>query len=120
MLIVHRNVRLSPKLYSPVRSDVELSWKIMEMVSLLGKEVVELNGSLVGIVKNVIFDEKTWEVWMFDVLLDKNMADEFEAKKLFKNFRIPLEVSYVQGIGDKIMLKTTKDELMTSLATKEY
>jgi len=90
----------------------------MDMMDLLGKEVVELNGSLIGTIKNVMFDEKAWQVGSLDVQLDENMAKEFEMKKVFRNYRIPLNVTYVQGIGDKVTLKTSKEELMTLLASE--
>jgi len=91
----------------------------MDMMNLLGKEVVELNGSLIGTIKNVMFDEKAWQVGSLDVQLDENMAKEFEMKKVFRNYRIPLSVTYVQGIGDKVTLKTSKEELMALLAASE-
>jgi sporulation protein YlmC with PRC-barrel domain len=89
------------------------------MMDLLGKEIVELNGSLIGTIKNVIFDEKAWSVGSLDVQLDENVAREFEMKKVFRNYRVPLDVNLVQGIGDKVTLKTSKEELMTMLAASE-
>jgi sporulation protein YlmC with PRC-barrel domain len=91
----------------------------MDMMDLLGKEIVELNGSLIGTIKNVMFDEKAWAVGSLDVQLDENVAREFEMKKVFRNYRVPLDVNLVQGIGDKVTLKTSKEELMTLLATSE-
>jgi len=91
----------------------------MDMMDLLGKEVVELNGVLIGTVKNVMFDEKAWLVGSFDIQLDDAVAKEFEMKKVFQNYRFPLDVNHIQGIGDKITLKTSKEELMASLATSE-
>lgn len=89
------------------------------MMNLLGKEVIELNGGLIGIVKNVMFDEDAWRVGSFDVQLNEEVAKEFEMKKVFRNYRFPLDVNLVQGIGDKITLGTSKEELMTLLATLE-
>ena len=91
----------------------------MDMMDLLGKEIVELNGSTIGIIKNVMFDEKTWEVGSLDIQLDENVAKEFEMKKVFRNYRIPLNVNLVQGIGDKVTLTTSKEELMALLAAPE-
>jgi len=88
----------------------------MDMMDLLGKEVVELNGLLIGTIKNVTFDEKAWQVGSLDVQLDENVAKEFEMKKVFRNYRFSLDVAHVQGIGDKVTLKTSKEELMTLLA----
>ena len=91
----------------------------MDMMDFLGKEVVELNGLLIGTIKNVAFDEKAWQVGSFDVQLDENVAKEFEMKKVFRNYLFPLNVIHVQGIGDKVTLKTSKEELMTLLAASE-
>jgi sporulation protein YlmC with PRC-barrel domain len=91
----------------------------MDMMNLLGKEVIELNGGLIGVVKNVMFDEDSWHVGSFDVQLNEEVAKEFEKKKVFRNYRFPLDVNLVQGIGDKITLRTSKEELMTLLATLE-
>ncbi len=88
-------------------------------MDLLGKEVIDLNGLLIGTVKNVMFDEKAWMVGLFDVQLNDDMAKEFEMKKVFRNYRFPLDVNYVQGIGDKITLKIGKDELMSALLTPD-
>jgi sporulation protein YlmC with PRC-barrel domain len=88
----------------------------MDMIDLLGKEVVDTNGSAIGILKNVIFDEKMWQVLSFEVQLDVEVAKEFQLKKLFQNPIILLESTYVQQVDEKITLKTGKDELMTALA----
>jgi len=90
----------------------------MEMLEALGKEVVELNGSVMGIVKNVLFDEKIWEVTFLEVELNKKTADELDAKKLFQHFRVPLAVSNVQGIGDKVLLKGSAEEIMGELLSQ--
>jgi sporulation protein YlmC with PRC-barrel domain len=89
------------------------------MGDVLGMEVVELNGSVIGVVKNVMFDEKIWEVTSLDVELNKKTADELDAKKLFRHFRIPLSVSYIQGIGDKVLLKGSAEEVMTALSAQD-
>jgi sporulation protein YlmC with PRC-barrel domain len=91
----------------------------MEMMDLLGKEVIDLNGTLIGTIKNVMFDEKAWLVGSIEVQLNDDVAKEFEMKKVFRNYRFPLSVNNVQGIGDKVTLKTGKEELMSSLTTSE-
>ena len=89
------------------------------MLEVLGMEVVELNGSVMGLVKNVFFDEKIWEVTSLEVELNKKTADELDAKKLFRHFRIPVAVSYVQGIGDKVLLRGSAEEVMTALIAQD-
>jgi sporulation protein YlmC with PRC-barrel domain len=78
----------------------------------MDKEVIGLNGWIIGTVKNVIFDEKTWQVGSLDVELAGDVAKEFEMKKIFRSTHIPLGVAHVQGIGDKVSLKTSKEDLM--------
>ena len=40
-------------------------------------------------------------------------------KKLFRATHIPLDVDQVQGIGDKVTLKTSKEDLMTRIRGME-
>ena len=91
----------------------------MDMMNLLGKEVVELNGSLIGTIKNVMFDEKTWQIGSLDVQLDGEVAKEFEMQKIFRSTHILMNVTHVQGIGDKVSLKTSKEDLMAIAGTLE-
>jgi sporulation protein YlmC with PRC-barrel domain len=88
-------------------------------MDLLGKEVLDLNGASIGIVKGVLFDEKAWQVVSFSVQLEDKTAKELEVKKLFQNYLISIDVAYVQGIGDKVTLKIDVDKLMTLLAAPE-
>ncbi len=79
--------------------------------------MIGLNGWTIGTVKNVIFDEKTWQVGSLDVELNGEVAKEFEMKKVFRSTHIPLGVAHVQGIGDKVSLKTSKEDLMALVAS---
>ena len=88
----------------------------MEMMDLLGKEVVNSSGTLIGIVKNVLFDDKLWQVVGFNIQLDEKIAQEFEMKKLFQNYLISIDVAHIGEVGEKITLKTDMDEIMTLLA----
>jgi hypothetical protein len=67
----------------------------------------------------VVFDEKTWRIGFLDVELDPEIAKEYAMKKLFRSTHIPLDVDQVQGIGDKVTLKTGKEELMARIQTLE-
>jgi len=84
----------------------------MDILQLVDKEVIGLNGWIIGIVKNVEYDDKTWKVESLDVELDGDVAKEFEMKKILRSTHIPLDVSLIQGIGDKVTLKLGKEELM--------
>jgi sporulation protein YlmC with PRC-barrel domain len=92
---------------------------MMNVLDLMDREVIGLNGWLIGTVKNVIFDENSWQIRSLDVQLDGEVAKEFEMKKVFRSTHIPLDVSHVQGIGDKVSLKTSKEDLMALVGTLE-
>ena len=94
-------------------------FEMMNMLDLMDKEVIGLNGWLIGTVRNVAFDENTWQIRSLDVQLDGDVAKEFEMKKVFRSTHIPLDVTHVQGIGDKVSLKTSKEELMALVGTLE-
>jgi len=85
----------------------------MNILELMDKEVIGLNGWVIGTVKNVMFDEKTWKIGSLDVQLDGDVAKEFEMKKVFRSTHIPIDISHVQGIGDKVSLRTSKEDLMS-------
>jgi sporulation protein YlmC with PRC-barrel domain len=85
--------------------------KLIDIMTLVDKEVIGLNGWIIGTVKNVFFDETTWKVGSLDVELDGDVAKEYELKKILRSTHVPLDVSVIQGIGDKVTLKTSKEEL---------
>ena len=91
--------------------------QMTNILDLMDKEVIGLNGWVIGTVKNVMFDEKTWKIESFDVQLDGDVAKEFEMKKIFRSTHIPIDVRHVQGIGDKVALKTSKEDLMALAGT---
>ena len=74
-----------------------------------------MNGWVIGTIKDVSFDEKTWKIQFLDVELDPEIAKEYDMKKLFRPTHVPLDVDQVQGIGDKVTLKTTKEDLMAQI-----
>ena len=91
----------------------------MNIMDLVDREVIGLNGWVIGTVKNVTFDEKTWKIKSLDVQLESEVAKEFEMSKVFRSTHIPLGVTHVQGIGDKVSLKITKEDLMALVGTLE-
>jgi sporulation protein YlmC with PRC-barrel domain len=105
-------VPFSPKPYPNVSNTSGDEFNPMDILQLVDKEVIGLNGWIIGIVKNVEYDDKTWKVESLDVELDGDVAKEFEMKKILRSTHIPLDVSLIQGIGDKVTLKLGKEELM--------
>jgi sporulation protein YlmC with PRC-barrel domain len=78
---------------------------------LIGMEVVGNNGWLIGKVKDVIFNETTWQIDALDVKLEAKIAKEFDMKRRFRSTHVRLNVANVQGTGDRVSLKTTKQDL---------
>jgi sporulation protein YlmC with PRC-barrel domain len=91
----------------------------LNILDFVDKEVIGLNGWVIGTIKDVVFDEKTWKIGFLDVELDPEIAKEYDMKKLFRATHIPLDVDQVQGIGDKVTLKTSKEDLMTRIRGME-
>ena len=88
-------------------------------MNLLGREVLESNGSLVGIVKNITFDEKNWQVQSFNVQLNEDTAKEFEVNKLIGSYAMAIDVTKVQAVGEKISLKLSKQDLKAVIVSSE-
>lgn len=87
---------------------------------LKGKEVVGKNGFKIGKAKDVVFNNSDWKITHLDVVLNSNIESELgmSGNMIFSHNHLPLEVSNVEGIGDVITLRTTKEELLDNL--KQY
>jgi sporulation protein YlmC with PRC-barrel domain len=83
----------------------------MRVGQLVGMEVVGNNGWLIGKVEDVIFSENSWQIDALDIKLESKIAKEFDMKKKFRSTHVRLNIANVQGIGDHITLKTTKQDL---------
>src|SRR5579862_9377706 len=85
---------------------------------LIDKEVVGNNGWKIGKSKDIIFDVRNWQVTYLDVELRGNIETELglESVPLSHN-RLPISISYFQGVGDVITLKATKEEIVATLAS---
>jgi|SRR5579872_466322 len=87
---------------------------------IMDKEVIGANGWKLGKSKDVIVTEQsganTWAITHLDVELKGNIEDEIGlyGAPLAHN-RLPIPISHVQGVGDVITLRTTKEEVLQSL-----
>lgn len=89
-----------------------------DMISddIIGKEVVGKNGYRIGKTKEVIFGMNDWRITHIDVELKDNIEAELGMSgSILSHSRVPLEVSNIEGIGDVITLKTTKEELVRDI-----
>ena len=83
---------------------------------MLDKEVVALDGWKIGKSKELIFDNNTWQIINLEIELKGNIENElgWDSIPLSHN-RLPIAVSQIQGMGDMITLKGTKQELVSIL-----
>ena len=79
---------------------------------LKGKEVIGPNGTVIGKVEDVRLDPNGWQVSSFEISLDRNTAEQIGIKKRFGKSEMPLKPSFVGEVGEKMLLKTSKDELV--------
>ena len=78
-----------------------------------------MNGWKIGKIKDLILNNETWQITHLDVALNGNIADELGMKKVFSATRVLIEVRRVHGIGDAVVLNTTKEELLEKLTSVE-
>jgi sporulation protein YlmC with PRC-barrel domain len=85
---------------------------------MLDKEVVALDGWKIGKSKEIIFDNSSWQITSLDVELKGNIENELGWDNIpLSHNRLPIAVSQIQGIGDMITLKGTKQELVSILTS---
>ena len=89
----------------------------MEVSNLFDREVVGNNGSVIGRVRNLDLNEKTWLIESLFVELDDAVAKEFNMKKALRKTIVKILVTYVQAVGDKVILKADKQKLMELVAS---
>lgn len=92
----------------------------MHTKELSDKEVFGLDGWKVGKIKDEIFDLETWKITSIEVELEGDVAEEFKMKKHFRSTHLPIDVSHVQAIGDRVTLKTNKEDLFKIGASLEH
>lgn len=83
----------------------------------LDKDIVGSDGWKIGKSKEIICDVSTWQVTKIELELNEKIADEIGESIPLHRHHVPIDVSYVQGIGDVITLKVTKDEVIKTLST---
>jgi len=87
----------------------------MKATSLKDKEVLGEAGHLIGKVKDANIDDKTWAITTLEVELTGDTAKELHLKKTFGSTSVPVATNVIGAVGDKVMLKTSTEELGKSL-----
>ena len=81
-----------------------------------GKGVLTQDGREVGQVADMVVNHAEWTIRALVVKLDRELLEQFHMKKpMFGSQTIQLPVTYVSGVGDKVILHKQLDEL-TALA----
>ncbi len=89
----------------------------MNASELNNKEVIGKTGTMIGRVKDAVIDENTWQVKSLQIELESDVAKEIGMKKTFGHTTLPLPLSYVGGVGDKVMVSAPREELIKYVST---
>ena len=80
---------------------------------LNGRGVVTQDGREIGKLSDLGLDLEGWSVGTLLVKLDRDLLEQFQLKKpMFGTHTIELPVSFVTGIGDKVVLRKKLEELV--------
>jgi sporulation protein YlmC with PRC-barrel domain len=82
-----------------------------------GKEVIGSEGDKLGKVIDTQFDEKSWKVIALEVHLEKEVAEEHQLRHFLRKTLVLVSVEHIQAVGDKVVLKGTKEDLLTLIAS---
>lgn len=86
---------------------------------LSGKGVISQDGRELGEVSDVLLDDASWHIDSLVVKLDRDLLESFHMKRpMFGTQTIQIPTSYVSGVGDKVILLKTLEEL-TALARED-
>jgi sporulation protein YlmC with PRC-barrel domain len=86
---------------------------------LFGKEVIGKDGTKIGTVEDVMVDTNTWQLTSVDVKLEGSVAQKFNIKKHFGSTQLPVGVNHIQGVSDRVVLRSAVDELLKLVAFSE-
>jgi sporulation protein YlmC with PRC-barrel domain len=83
---------------------------------LFNKEVVGKSGTIIGKVKDVIIDPNDWRVIALQIELESQVAEFLHMKKRIGSVHHPINVTYVQAVGDRVVLKADMADLPALMA----
>jgi sporulation protein YlmC with PRC-barrel domain len=84
---------------------------------IVGTEVIASNGFKLGEVEDIEFSEKDWIVSSLEVRLEKEVAEAHNLRHRFKKTRVLIHVDHIQAVGDRIILKESKEDLLKLIAS---
>ncbi|MDH2901920.1 MAG: PRC-barrel domain-containing protein [archaeon] len=84
---------------------------------IVGLEVLGSNGFKLGKIRDTEFDVNTWKLNSIEVQLEKDVAEEHDLRHRFRKTRVLINVDHVQGVGDSVILKGSKEDLLKLIAS---
>ncbi len=86
---------------------------------LSGKGVISQDGRELGSVSDCVLDQSSWQIDSLVVKLDRDLLESFHMKRpLIGTQTIQIPTAYISGVGDKVILFKTLEEL-TEIAREE-
>ena len=85
---------------------------------IVGKEVIGSDGFKLGKITDTEFDEKNWILNSLEVHLEKDVAEEHELRRRFRKTKVLIHVDHVQAVGEKVILKGSKEDLLKLIASE--
>jgi sporulation protein YlmC with PRC-barrel domain len=87
----------------------------MKFSELEGKDVISQDGRELGTLADVVLDTSSWHIERLVLKLARDLLEQFHMKRpLFGTQTIQIPVSHVSGVGDKVILHKTLEELTAS------
>jgi sporulation protein YlmC with PRC-barrel domain len=79
---------------------------------LSGKDVISQDGRDLGAIVDLVFDASGWNIHTLVVKLARDLLEQFHMKRpLFGTQTIQIPTAHVSGVGDKVILLKTLEEL---------
>jgi sporulation protein YlmC with PRC-barrel domain len=91
----------------------------IKFTELSGKDVISQDGRVVGTVSDIVLDASAWAIPTLVVKLARDHLEQFHMKRpMFGTQTIQIPTTYVSGLGDKVILHKTLEDL-TALAKEQ-
>jgi sporulation protein YlmC with PRC-barrel domain len=87
---------------------------------LIGLQVATSAAEILGEVKGVNIDTKSWQVTELFVKLSSTAAEELNMKKRFGSSVVSIPVSTIQAVGNLVSLSKSTKDLINAREINEY
>jgi sporulation protein YlmC with PRC-barrel domain len=84
---------------------------------IVDKEVIGSDGFKLGKIMDTEFDEKSWKLSSLEIQLEKDVAEEHHLRHRFRKTRVLIHVDHIQSVGDRVILKGSKEDLLKLIAS---